>query len=35
VPGKTDGLNLLLRAAETLGWKRVKEIVNGVLGAPA
>ena len=35
VPGKTDGLDHLLRAAEKLGWRRVKEIVDGVLGAPA
>ena|SRR5581483_8426122 len=33
--GRTDGLDYLLRAAEKLGWKRVKEIVDGVLGAPA
>src|SRR5882762_873383 len=35
VPVKTDGLDHLLRAAERLGWKRVKEIVDGILGAPA
>ncbi len=35
MPGKTDGIDHLLRAAEKLGWKRVKEIVDGVLGAPA
>ena len=35
MPGKTDGLDHLLRAAEKLGWRRVKEIVDGVLGAPA
>ena len=35
LPGKTDGLDFLLRAAEKLGWKRVKEIVDGVLSAPA
>ena len=34
LPGKTDGLDFLLRAAEKLGWKRVKEIVDGVLSAP-
>ncbi len=33
--GNTDGLDHLLRAAEKLGWKRVKEIVEGVLNAPA
>src|SRR5882672_3175117 len=25
VPGKSDGIDHLLRAAEKLGWKRVKE----------
>ena len=33
--GRSDGLDHLLRAAETLGWRRVKEIVDGVLSAPA
>lgn len=33
--GKADGLGFLPRAAEKLGWTRVKEIVAGVLGAPA
>ena len=35
MPGRTDGLDHLLRAAEKLGWRRVKEIVDGVLNAPA
>ena len=35
VPGKRDGLDFLLRTAEKLGWRRVKEIVDGVLSAPA
>ncbi len=30
----TDGLDDLLRAAEKLGWQRVKEIVDRVIGAP-
>jgi hypothetical protein len=28
------GINDLLRAAQKLGWRRVKEVVDGVLGAP-
>src|SRR5437868_1242022 len=34
-PVEADGIDHLIRAAEKMGWKRVKEIVDGLLGAPA